>query len=65
MVVKMYTFVEKSANCDLTSIWAPLKAVAGQRLYTIQRRRPFSAEAQHACSTYLFKHLLQQLIRHM
>ena len=44
MVVKTYTFVGKSANCDLTSNWAPLKSVssvgsvAGQRLYTIQRR---------------------------
>ena len=43
MVVKTYTFVGKSANCDLTANWALLKSVAGQRLYTIQRRRPFSA----------------------
>ena len=38
MVVKTFTFVGKSANCDLTSNWAPLKSVAGQRLYTIQHR---------------------------
>ena len=43
MVVKTYTFVGKSANCDLTANWAMLKSVAGQWLYTIQRRRPFSA----------------------
>ena len=45
MVVKTYTFVGGSANCDLTSNWAPLKSlasvgsVAGQRLYTIQFQR--------------------------
>ena len=33
----------KSANCDLTSNWAQFISVAGQRLYTIQRRRPISA----------------------
>ena len=43
MVVNTYTFVGKSANCDLTSSWAPLKSVAVQRLYTIQRRRLISA----------------------
>ena len=43
MVVKTYIFVGKSANCDLTSNWAQLKSVTGQRLYTIQRRRPVSA----------------------
>ena len=37
MVVKMYAFVGKSANCDFTANWAPLKYVAGQRLYTTQR----------------------------
>ena len=49
MVVKTYTctFVGKLANCDLTSNWAPLKSVAGQRLYTIQRRRPVSANQAH------------------
>ena len=43
MVVKTSTFVGMSANCDLTSNWAPLKSVPGQRLYTIQRRRLVSA----------------------
>ena len=38
MVVKTYTFVGKLSNCDLTSNWAPLKFVAEQHLYTIQRR---------------------------
>ena len=33
----------KSANCDLTPNWAQFISVAGQRLYTIQRRRPISA----------------------
>ena len=33
----------KSANCDLTLNWAQFISVAGQRLYTIQRRRPISA----------------------
>ena len=33
----------KSANCDLTPSWAQFNSVAGQRLYTIQRRRPISA----------------------
>ena len=47
MVVKTYTFVGKSAICDLTSNWAPLKSVAGQRLYTIQRRSPVSATYLH------------------
>ena len=44
MVLKTYTFVGQSANCDLTLNWAPLKSVAGQRLYTIQRRWPVSAK---------------------
>ena len=33
----------KSANCDLTPNWAQFISVAGQRLYTIQRRRQISA----------------------
>ena len=33
----------KSANCDLTPNWAQFISVAGQRLYTIQRRGPISA----------------------
>ena len=33
----------KSANCDLTPNWAQFNSMAGQRLYTIQRRRPISA----------------------
>ena len=33
----------KSANCDLTPNWAQFISVAGQWLYTIQRRRPISA----------------------
>ena len=33
----------KSANCDLTPNWAQFISVAGQRLYTIQRRWPISA----------------------
>ena len=33
----------KSANSDLTPNWAQFISVAGQRLYTIQRRRPISA----------------------
>ena len=33
----------KSANWDLTPNWAQFISVAGQRLYTIQRRRPISA----------------------
>ena len=33
----------KSAKCDLTPNWAQFISVAGQRLYTIQRRRPISA----------------------
>ena len=33
----------KSAKCDLTPSWAQFISVAGQRLYTIQRRRPISA----------------------
>ena len=45
MVVKAYTFVGKSANCDLTSNWATFKSVAGQRLYTFQHLRPVSAIA--------------------
>ena len=43
MVVKTYTFVGKSTNCDLTLNWAPLKSMAGQRLYSIQRCRLLSA----------------------
>ena len=37
----------KSANCDLTPNWAQFISVAGQRLYTIQRRRPISANIQY------------------
>ena len=37
----------KSANCDLTPNWAQFISVAGQRLYTIQRRRPISATCKH------------------
>ena len=33
----------KSANCNFTPNWAQFISVAGQRLYTIQRRRPISA----------------------
>ena len=33
----------KSANCDLTPNWEQFIFVAGQRLYTIQRCRPISA----------------------
>ena len=33
----------KSVNCDLTPNLAQFISVAGQRLYTIQRRRPISA----------------------
>ena len=33
----------KSANCDLAPNWAQFISVAGQRLYTIQCRRPISA----------------------
>ena len=33
----------KSANCDLTLSCAQFISVAGQRLYTIQSRRPISA----------------------
>ena len=33
----------KSANCHLAPSWAQFIPVAGQRLYTIQRRRPISA----------------------
>ena len=47
MVVKTYTFVGKSAELRFNLVWAPLKSVAGQRLYTIQRRSrrvPFSAK---------------------
>ena len=46
----------KSANCDLTSNWARFISVAGQRLYTIQRRRPISAKCrpiQHLGATLL------------
>ena len=32
MVLKTYTFVGESANCDLISDLAPLKSLAGQRL---------------------------------
>ena len=39
----VYTAI-KSANCDLTPNWAQFISVAGQRLYTIQRRRPISAK---------------------
>ena len=40
----------KSANCDLTPSWAQFISVAGQRLYTIQRRRPISARLATAYS---------------
>ena len=39
----VYT-ADNSANCDLTPNWAQFISVAGQRLYTIQRRRPISAK---------------------
>ena len=32
----------KAANCDFTPNWAQFISVAGQQLYTIQRRRPIS-----------------------
>ena len=57
MVVKTYTFIGKSANCDLTTNWALLKSVAGQRLYTIQRLRSFSAKRHVAlCERHVGLH---------
>ena len=41
----------KSANCDLTPNWAQFISVTGQRLYTIQRRRPISARI---CIPFLY-----------
>ena len=35
----------KSANCDLTPNWAQFISAAGQRLYTIQHRRPISSRS--------------------
>ena len=54
MVLKTYTFVGKSANCDLTFNWVPLKSVAGQRLYTIQRRWPVSAKPHYKTAAARF-----------
>ena len=41
---EMYTAGE-SAYCDSTLNWAQFISVAGQWLYTIQRRRPISARS--------------------
>ena len=41
----------KSANCDLIPNWAQFISVAGQRLYTIQRHRPISANTIEECGT--------------
>ena len=59
MVVKTSTFVGMSAKWDLTANWALLKSVAGQRLYTIQRRRPFSATRK---TVKPFSFIIAQLI---